>query len=350
MTFPAINGFEQKISGGNAFQVISRDVHRLSKQFDLFRVMSFYHGGIGYKLSNALITWAAYAFIFSQCILALTGSESIGDGEAGVYTAEYIFQLGLLGSLPFIAEKTIEEGFLSAIWEFVKMFFSDFLSMFFFIFVSRTKAFYFHRGLILGGASYIATGREVGIRNERFPTLFSLYATSHIYFGMELMALLILFGLYSINENGRTWGSYFLTTWAVWLMGIALVFAPWWFNPMSFRPSSLSTNFREWRSWLNVHDPYGFKARKITRDKQGVLRDSDGNPPTLCRKDFTGLKPWTSWEAMQFQRMLAIKEAPLVGRVLLLLQSTPRLVLVIASISALRTDTIAYALGIFFGQ
>ena len=118
MTFPAINGFEQKISGGNAFQVISRDVHRLSKQFDLFRVMSFYHGGIGYKLSNALITWAAYAFIFSQCILALTGSESIGDGEAGVYTAEYIFQLGLLGSLPFIAEKTIEEGFLLPSWAY----------------------------------------------------------------------------------------------------------------------------------------------------------------------------------------------------------------------------------------
>ena len=80
------------------------------------------------------------------------------------------------------------------------------------------------------------------------------------------------------------------------------------------------------------------------------MSDSDRKPTTLCRKDFTGLKPWTSWEAMQFQRMLAIKEAPLVGRVLLLLQSTPRLVLVIASISALRTDTIAYALGIFFGQ
>mmetsp|Transcript_2084 Transcript_2084/g.7452 ORF Transcript_2084/g.7452 Transcript_2084/m.7452 type:complete len:1929 (-) Transcript_2084:164-5950(-) len=355
MAFMAINGFEQKIAGGNAFQAISRDVHRLSKQFDLFRLLSFYHGGVGYKLSNALITWAAYAFIFSQCILALTDSENIGDNEAGVYTAEYIFQLGLLGSLPFIAEKTIEEGIFRALWAFVKMFCSG--SLLFFIFVSRTKAFYFHRGLILGGASYVATGRELGIRNERFHKLYSLYANSHIYFGMELMALLVLFGLYSINVNDRTWGSYFLTTWAVWLMGIALVFAPWWFNPLSFNIAKQRTNFREWRAWLFHPDPYGFGRSKMVPliEEDGKLRheetvDDVAKRRFVDRQYLSSLKPWESWEAMHHQRTRAIQEAPLVGRFLLLLQTTPRIVLIISSISAFRTETIGYSLGIFFGQ
>ena len=34
-----------QVSGGNGEQVMSRDVHRLSTQFDFFRLMSFYHSG-----------------------------------------------------------------------------------------------------------------------------------------------------------------------------------------------------------------------------------------------------------------------------------------------------------------
>jgi callose synthase len=40
MPFPRL-----QVSGGNGEQVMSRDVHRLSTQFDFFRLMSFYHSG-----------------------------------------------------------------------------------------------------------------------------------------------------------------------------------------------------------------------------------------------------------------------------------------------------------------
>ena len=47
VTFIATNGFEQKISAGNAFQSISRDAKRLSSGFDLARLLSFFCSGQG---------------------------------------------------------------------------------------------------------------------------------------------------------------------------------------------------------------------------------------------------------------------------------------------------------------
>ena len=47
VTFAAANAFEQKISGGNAFQGMSRDVNRIGKSFDLFRLLSMWCSGTG---------------------------------------------------------------------------------------------------------------------------------------------------------------------------------------------------------------------------------------------------------------------------------------------------------------
>ena len=38
ITFQGVTGFEQKIAGGNAYQVLSRDLHRLSRAVDFFRL------------------------------------------------------------------------------------------------------------------------------------------------------------------------------------------------------------------------------------------------------------------------------------------------------------------------
>ena len=53
MGFIAVNGFEQKISTGNAMQLVSRDLYRLSKGVDLFRLLSLYFTGSGFYLSTA---------------------------------------------------------------------------------------------------------------------------------------------------------------------------------------------------------------------------------------------------------------------------------------------------------
>ena len=60
MGFTAINGFEQKISAGNALQCTSRDLYRMGKNFDFFRLLSFYCSGSGFYMTTMFTVWAVY--------------------------------------------------------------------------------------------------------------------------------------------------------------------------------------------------------------------------------------------------------------------------------------------------
>eukprot|EP00964_Phaeocystis_antarctica_P011899 scaffold6565_cov46-Phaeocystis_antarctica.AAC.1 len=62
ITFQGVTGFEQKIAGGNAYQVLSRDMHRLSRAADFFRLQSLFASGSGFYLCNAILSWALYWF------------------------------------------------------------------------------------------------------------------------------------------------------------------------------------------------------------------------------------------------------------------------------------------------
>ena len=54
ITFGGVNGFEQKIAGGNAYQAVSRDLSRLGARADLPRVFSLFSTGVGRP------TWAPH--------------------------------------------------------------------------------------------------------------------------------------------------------------------------------------------------------------------------------------------------------------------------------------------------
>ena len=58
MGFIAINGFEQKISAGNAMQLISRDLYRVAKGVDLYRLLSMFFTGTGFYLSTMITIWS----------------------------------------------------------------------------------------------------------------------------------------------------------------------------------------------------------------------------------------------------------------------------------------------------
>ena len=75
MGFTAINGFEQKISAGNALQCTSRDLYRLGKYFDIFRLLSFYCSGSGFYMTTMFTIWAVYWFAVAQLVIALAGAE-----------------------------------------------------------------------------------------------------------------------------------------------------------------------------------------------------------------------------------------------------------------------------------
>lgn len=47
-----ISKFEAKVANGNSEQTLSRDIYRLGRRFDFFRMLSFYFTTIGFYFNN----------------------------------------------------------------------------------------------------------------------------------------------------------------------------------------------------------------------------------------------------------------------------------------------------------
>eukprot|EP01047_Picozoa_sp_COSAG01_P115587 COSAG01_NODE_44245_length_421_cov_0.633540_1_plen_60_part_01 len=56
----------------------------------------------------------------------------------------------------------------------------------------RTKAYYYDRTLVLGGAGYKATGRGFVLKHTGFVQLFSMFHYSHLNYGMTLFLNLLV--------------------------------------------------------------------------------------------------------------------------------------------------------------
>ena len=160
-----------------------------------------------------------------------------------------------------------------------------------------------------GGAEYIATGRGYQLHHNSFVHVYSQYSRSHLYYAAELLLLLILLPLLG-------WSSYAATTWSTWLVSVSLFWAPFWFNPSSFRLETTADDFEAWRLWMrDVVDVETKKTwavwnkdqlTKARNDKgeQGnhlatVLRGLLGALPTavLTLGSITGLEDteWNKW-------------------------------------------------------
>ena len=139
-----------------------------------------------------------------------------------------------------------------AIKEFVSQFFS--LKFLFGLFEMRTSMYYLDRGLRLGQAEYIATGRTYSTMNSNFTNLYSLYAHSHFYFAMEILSMSFVYALFtrqvgnvSPNPNpnpnpnhhsnpnpiARQVGYVSLFMWPAWLYCLSLLLSPWLFGGTS---------------------------------------------------------------------------------------------------------------------
>ncbi|XWS53985.1 hypothetical protein CRYUN_Cryun10bG0048600 [Craigia yunnanensis] len=155
-----ISMFEAKIACGSGEQVLSRDVYRLGQRLDFFRMLSFFHTTIGYFFNTTVIILTVYAFLWCQLYLALSGVENSVLGNknkskkalSAVLNQELVIQFGLFTTLPALVESSIEKDFLEAIWEFLMMQLQ--LSIVFYTFSMGTRAHFFGRTILHGGAKY----------------------------------------------------------------------------------------------------------------------------------------------------------------------------------------------------
>lgn len=112
-------------AGGNGEQSISRDVHRLGTRLDWFRLMSWYHSGIGFFMNSTLTMASVYLAVWLIFFFALTDSLTVRNGNPdrangltedtvviSTINTVQLFQLGLLSVIPLWGELCLETGFL----------------------------------------------------------------------------------------------------------------------------------------------------------------------------------------------------------------------------------------------
>lgn len=172
--------------------------------------------------------------------------------------SQSIWQLDMLMSAPMLAEIALERGFISAMVEFVIMHL-QFCSLFF-TFSLGTKAHFFGRTILHGGAKYRATGRGFVVHHVKFVQNYVMYAKSHFVKGFELMFLLIVYNIYSDVAPDPT--AYLLMTWAMWFLVCTWLFAPFIFNPSGFEWQKTYDDWVEWNRWICTRGGIGVPADK----------------------------------------------------------------------------------------
>ncbi|KAE8663709.1 hypothetical protein F3Y22_tig00112921pilonHSYRG00052 [Hibiscus syriacus] len=166
-----ISAFEAKVANGNGEQTLSRDVYRLGRRFDFYKMLSFYFTTVAFYFSSMVTVLTVSVFLYGRLYMVMSGLEeeintTVRQSKAleEALATQSVFQLGLLLVLPMVMEIGLEKGFRTALGDFVIMQLQ--LASVFFIFQLGTKAHYFGRTILHGGSKYRATGRGFVVCHE----------------------------------------------------------------------------------------------------------------------------------------------------------------------------------------
>ncbi|KAI3457533.1 hypothetical protein Pfo_014196 [Paulownia fortunei] len=262
-----ISKFEAKVANGNSEQTLSRDIYRLGRRFDFFRMLSFYFTTVGFYFNSLISVIGVYVFLYGQLYLVLSGLQrallleakvkNIKSLETALASQSFI-QLGLLTGLPMVIEIGLERGFLNALKDFVLMQLQ--LAAVFFTFSYGTKSHYYGRTILHGGAKYRPTGRKVVVFHSSFTENYRLYSRSHFVKGFELLLLLIVYDLFRRSYQSSM--AYVLITYAIWFMSMTWLFAPFLFNPSGFDWGKIVDDWKDWNKWIKQQGGIGIQQDK----------------------------------------------------------------------------------------
>ncbi|XP_047334427.1 callose synthase 12-like [Impatiens glandulifera] len=250
-----ISMFEAKVASGNGEQVLSRDVYRLGHRLDFFRMLSFFYTTVGFFLNTQMVILTVYAFLWGRLYLSLSGVEDSSTASdiannnkalAAILNQQFIIQLGFFTALPMIVENSLEHGFLGSIWDFMTMMLQ--LSSVFYTFSMGTRAHYFGRTILHGGAKYRATGRGFVVQHKCFAENYRLYARSHFVKAIELGLILVVYASYSPIAKGTF--VYIVLTISSWFLVVSWIMAPFVFNPSGFDWLKTVYDFEDFMGWI----------------------------------------------------------------------------------------------------
>ncbi|EFJ07512.1 glucan Synthse like 5 [Selaginella moellendorffii] len=235
-----ISAFEAKVSSGNGEQILSRDVYRLARFFDFWRMLSFYYTSVGFYISTAMIVVALYAYLYGKVYMVLSGVEKdmltkarIEGNNAleSVLATQAIFQYGFLNCAPMVTGYILEQGFIK----------------------------------------YRSTGRGFVIEHVHFAENYRFYSRSHFVKGLEIAMLLFVYVVYGAQ---RTRKGYVLLALDIGFLAICWLYAPFFFNPLSFEWQKTVDDITNWNNWLTnkSHSAPDYESWATWWEKQTDLR------------------------------------------------------------------------------
>ncbi|KAK3446261.1 hypothetical protein EUGRSUZ_A01994 [Eucalyptus grandis] len=262
-----ISFFEAKVACGNGEQTLSRDVYRLGRRFDFFRMLSFYFTTFGFYFSSMVTVLTVYVFLYGRLYMVMSGLESeIVQNPRIRYTkaleealaSQSVFQLGLVLMLPILMETCLEKGFGTALGDFVIMQLQ--LASLFFTFQLGTNAHFYGRTILHGGSRYRATRRGFVVFHAKFSDNYRLFSRSHFVKGLELFILLIVCEIY--GESYRSSNLYLFITFSTWFLVGSWLFAPFIFNPSGFDWQKTADDWADWKWWMGNRGGIGIQSDK----------------------------------------------------------------------------------------
>lgn len=262
-----ISQFEAKVANGNGEQTLSRDVYRLGRRFDFYRMLSFYFTTVGFYFSSLVTVLIVYVFLYGRLYMVLSGLErriledpTIRQSKAleEAMAPSSVFQLGVLLVLPMIMEIGLERGFRTALGDLIIMQLQ--LASVFFTFQLGTKAHYYGRTILHGGSKYRATGRGFVVFHAKYADNYRMYSRSHFVKGLELFMLLIVYEVY--GESYRDSQLYWFITISMWFLVGSWLFAPFVFNPSGFDWQKTVDDWTDWKRWMGNRGGIGISPDK----------------------------------------------------------------------------------------
>nr|KYP52240.1 Callose synthase 7 [Cajanus cajan] len=262
-----ISLFEAKVANGNGEQSLSRDVYRLGRRFDFFRMLSFYFTTVGFYFSSMITVLTVYVFLYGRLYMVLSGVEreilqspNIHQSKAleEALATQSVVQLGILLVLPMVMEIGLEKGFRTALGDFIIMQLQ--LASVFFTFQLGTKAHYYGRTLLHGGSKYRPTGRGFVVFHAKFAENYRMYSRSHFVKGLEILILLIVYEVY--GESYRSSHLYLFITISMWFLATSWLFAPFLFNPSGFDWQKTVDDWTDWKRWMGNRGGIGISSDK----------------------------------------------------------------------------------------
>jgi len=241
--YDAALAFEGKICGGTSVHTLSRDFFRLMHSpFTFFHKLSLLSGGFGYFWSNLTLVLAILTLAAMHAVIAMLPSEIQFVLYADLPSYIPLLNLGFIYLFALIVQYVGDRGIkhtllaVSAILASIPLTLAK----------MKMHQYYGHRGLGLGLAKYVGTGRDLATKRVTFIATFQRYLYSHLGPGLDMLALVLVTMRY--NTLGDTF--YINATLSLWVIMFSWLFAPAIYNPFAFNLTAIKRDYTEWSEWV----------------------------------------------------------------------------------------------------